>query len=106
MENLSLLSPRAGRSQAWEKITIASLLFCGGNTLVSFVTSLELSSISWKEECPRVSDEALWLVPKIPRLDKSLLIRLFTAGISRDPLRAPRGHFSAGGPVEAGEQEL
>lgn len=74
------------RNQAWEKITIASLLFGGFNTVVSFVMSLELSSISWTEECPSLSDEVLWLVPQIPRLDKSLLIHLLRAGISGGPL--------------------
>lgn len=74
------------RNQAWEKITIASLLFGGFSTVVSFVMSLELSSISWAEECPSLSDEVLWLVPQIPQLDKSLLIHLLRAGISGGPL--------------------
>lgn len=46
-------------------------------SLVPFITrSLELSPISWKEECSCLSDEALWLVPGIPRLHESLLIRV------------------------------
>lgn len=94
------------RSQAWEKITIASLLFGGFNTVVSFVMSLELSSISWTEECPSLSDKVLWLLPQIPWLDKSLLIHLLRAGISGGPLQASPGHFWAGGLVEAGAQEL
>lgn len=82
-------------SQAWEKMAITSSLFCGRITLVPFIMrSLELSPISWKEECPCLSDEALWLVPWIPRLHKSLLIR---ARISRDP---PRGHCWPGGSTE------